>query len=188
MILRGLDVMRVVAGKYRHRLISFPNDSHVRPTKDRIREALFSALGDLEGLNILDLYAGSGAMGIEALSRNALHATFVDNNSLSIKVIKENIKSLGINNAEILYKNDLDALEMFKKENRLFDLVILDPPYQEGKYIEIISYLINNNLLSNNARIVTECNYELDFNSLDFKKIKTYHYGEIIINVLYLSI
>lgn len=109
-------------------------------------------------------------MGIEALSRNALHATFVDNNSLSIKVIKENIKSLGINNAEILYKNDLDALEMFKKENSLFDLVILDPPYQEGKYIEIISYLINNNLLSNNARIVTECNYELDFNSLSFKK------------------
>ena len=180
--------MRIVAGKYRHRLISFPLDPHVRPTKDRIREALFSALGDLSHLNVLDLYAGTGAMGIEALSRNALHATFVDNNPLSIKVIKENIKTLGIDNAEILFKNDVDALELFKNENRLFDLVILDPPYQEGKYNEIISYLINNNLLASDARIVTECNHELDFSNYDFKKIKTYHYGEIIINVLYLSI
>ena len=83
--------MRIVGGKYRHRLISFPDDmAHTRPTKDRVREAVFSALGDINGYRVLDLYAGSGAMGIEALSRGAKHATFVDISPLAIKTIKAN--------------------------------------------------------------------------------------------------
>ena len=71
--------MRIVGGKYRHRLISFPDDANqTRPTKDRVREAIFSALGDISHARVLDLYAGSGAMGLEALSRGASHITFVD--------------------------------------------------------------------------------------------------------------
>ena len=93
--------MRIVGGKYRHRLISFPDDmAHTRPTKDRIREAVFSALGDINGYRVLDLYAGSGAMGIEALSRGAKHATFVDVSALAIKTIKDNITSLKIDPSE----------------------------------------------------------------------------------------
>ena len=78
--------MRIVGGKYRHRLINYPNDmEHTRPTKDRVREAIFSALGDISGARTLDLYAGSGAMGLEALSRGASHITFVDISPLAIK-------------------------------------------------------------------------------------------------------
>ena len=87
--------MRIVGGKYRHRLISFPDDmAHTRPTKDRIREAVFSALGDISGYRVLDLYAGSGAMGIEAISRGAKHCYFVDKNNIAINCVKENLNSL----------------------------------------------------------------------------------------------
>lgn len=181
--------MRIVAGKYRHREIIYPNDvEHIRPTKDRIREALFSALGPLDNLYILDLYAGSGAMGIEALSRGAKEATFVDNNKIAIKTIKDNIASLKIDNADVLFMNDFEALELFKNQNKKFDLIILDPPYKKGQYIEVIKYIMDNKLINNHARIVTEADYEIDFSSLTLEKRKEYRYGEIIINVLHLSI
>lgn len=178
--------MRIVSGKYRHRLIEYPEDSlHIRPTKDRIREALFSALGNLNGLNVLDLYAGSGAMGIEALSRDALHCSFVDNNPIAIKTIKNNINNLKIDNAEILFLNAQEALDKFKKENRIFDLIILDPPYALGDYEGNIFFILDNNLINKGSRIVTECNRELDFSKFKYEKIKSYRYGEIFVNVLY---
>jgi len=179
--------MRIVAGKYRHRQIIYPDDaSHIRPTKDRIREALFSALGDINGLIVLDLYAGSGAMGIEALSRGAKHCTFVDNNKLAYQVTKNNLINLGITDYELIFDEDVNALHLFKDKNYIFDLVILDPPYKSESYLEVISYLINNKLLNDNARIVTECNRALDFTSLNLKRQKEYRYGEIMVNVLYL--
>lgn len=179
--------MRIVAGKYRHREIIYPDDSlHIRPTKDRIREALFSALGPLDNLLVLDLYSGSGAMGIEAISRGANKCIFVDNNKTAYHVTKENINNLGITNYELLFMNDFDALEKLKNNNVSFDLVILDPPYKSETYIEVISFLINNKMMKESARIVTECNHSLDFSSLSIKKIKEYHYGEININILYL--
>ena len=139
--------MRIVGGKYRHRLISFPDDAeHTRPTKDRVREAIFSALGDINGYRVLDLYAGSGAMGLEALSRGAGHATFVDISALAIKSIKENVTSLKIpeNEYEIIRNKDVLAIESFKQKELQFDLVILDPPYEEGKYEDIVNQLFNN--------------------------------------------
>lgn len=179
--------VRVVAGKYRHRLLIYPDDAaHIRPTKDRIREAVFSSLGPLYGLKVLDLYSGSGAMAIEALSREAEFAYLVDNSKIAISTINKNIANLGINNAKVLFLSDFEALEQFKKEGIKFDLIFLDPPYKEGKYEEVISYLLNNNLLNPNARIVTECDHDLDFYLFTFKKIKTYQYGEIKVNVLHL--
>ena len=179
--------MRIVAGKYRHRLIEYPDDaSHIRPTKDRIREALFSSLGNLEGLTVLDLYAGSGAMGIEALSRGADKCVFVDISPLANKVIKKNISNLGITNYELLYTSDFNALEMFKEKGYKFDLVILDPPYKSEDYTKVIEYLINNELCTPHARIVTECNHALDFSMIKVERNKEYHYGEIRLNVLYL--
>ena len=180
--------MRIVAGKYRHRLISYPDDAeHIRPTKDRIREALFSSLGDITSLVVLDLYAGSGALAIEALSRGASKAYLVDNSKIALSTIKKNISYLGIDNIEILFMNDFDALESFKNKNIKFDLVLLDPPYQKGEYIKVINYLIDNHLCNSNARVVTECNYELDFSSINnIRNIKQHRYGEIIVNVLYL--
>ena len=174
--------MRIVGGKYRHRLISFPDDmAHTRPTKDRIREAIFSALGDINGYRVLDLYAGSGAMGIEALSRGAKHATFVDISSLAIKTIKDNISSLKIpeNEYEIIKNKDVNAIESFKQNSKQFDLVILDPPYEQGEYEKIVELLCNNSLLSENAIIVMEANRLVKLENIEYQKNKEYHYGEI---------
>ena len=179
--------MRIVAGKYRHRLIEYPDDAlHIRPTKDRIREALFSALGDISSLDVLDLYSGSGAMGIEALSRDASKCIFVDNNKVAYRTTLNNLNNLNIQNYEFLFMDDFKALETLKDKGYKFDIVILDPPYKSETYIEVINYLINNGLMKNNARIITECNRALDFSSLNLKNVKEYRYGEIFVNILYL--
>ena len=176
--------MRIVGGKYRHRLISFPDDmAHTRPTKDRIREAVFSALGDINGYRVLDLYAGSGAMGIEALSRGASHATFVDISPLAIKTIEDNITSLKIDNNEyeIIKNKDINAIEVFKQKGIQFDLVILDPPYELGEYEKIVELLLNNSLLSEHAIIVMEANRQITLENIDYQKNKEYHYGDITV-------
>ena len=142
--------MRVIAGIYRHRLLKWPDDvKHIRPTKDRIREAIFGALGDINGFTCLDLYSGSGAMGIEAISRGASKAIFVDISPVALSVTKENLKSLGIPSqvASVYALEDKQAIKKLSEEGYQFDLIILDPPYQEGKYEEIIYLLKDNKLL-----------------------------------------
>ena len=179
--------MRIVGGKYRHRQIIYPDDAnHTRPTKDRVREAIFSALGDISNARVLDLYAGSGAMGIEALSRGASHCVFVDISLNAIKVIKENIKNLKIPESEyeVIKNKDINALEIFKSNNYKFDLVILDPPYEEGQYEEILKGMIDKELLNDNAIIVMESNRPIELENIDYQKNKEYHYGEIMVNIL----
>ena len=173
--------MRIVGGKYRHRLIVYPDDAtHTRPTKDRVREAIFSAVGDITNYNVLDLYAGSGAMGIEALSRGASHCVFVDNSVIAIKTIKENVANLKIPNEEyeIIKNRDLIALDLLKQK---FDLIILDPPSEEGQYEMIVDLLKQKDLLSENAIIVMEANRPIILENIDYKKNKEYHYGEIMV-------
>ena len=173
--------MRIVGGKYRHRLIVYPDDAtHTRPTKDRVREAIFSAVGDITNYNVLDLYAGSGAMGIEALSRGASHCVFVDNSVIAIKTIKENVTNLKIPNEEyeIIKNRDLIALDLLQQK---FDLIILDPPYEEGQYEMIVGLLKEKDLLSENAIIVMEANRPIILENIDYKRNKEYHYGEIMV-------
>ena len=176
--------MRIVGGKYRHRIIIYPDDAtHTRPTKDRVREAIFSAIGDISGARVLDLYAGSGAMGIEALSRGASHATFVDISPIAIKVIKDNINNLKIDSSdyEIIKNKDLNALEYLKEKNQKFDLIILDPPYEEGQYEMIVDQMNKDGLLGDNCIIVMEANRPIKLETIDYIKNKEYHYGEIMV-------
>ena len=173
--------MRIVGGKYRHRLIVYPDDAtHTRPTKDRVREAIFSAIGDISNYNVLDLYAGSGAMGIEALSRGASHCVFVDSSLIAIKTIKENVSNLKIpeNEYEIIKNRDLVAIDSFKEK---FDLIILDPPYEEGQYETIVNLLKEKDLISDNAIIIMEANRPIVLENIDYKKNKEYHYGDIMV-------
>lgn len=174
--------MRIVGGKYRHRQIIYPNDmEHTRPTKDRIREAIFSAIGDIDGFDALDLYAGSGAMGLEALSRGAKKCAFVDVSNVAIKTIKDNISNLKINNEEYLLikDKDINALETFKNNNQKFDLVFLDPPYEQGDYQGIVNLLIKNELLKENYILVIEANRDANLENIDYNKKRDYHYGDI---------
>ena len=176
--------MRIVGGKYRHRNIIYPDDVvHTRPTKDRVREAIFSALSDISNARVLDLYAGSGAMGIEALSRGASYCTFVDISPIAIKVIKENIANLKINESEyeIIKNKDINALDYLKQKGEKFDLVILDPPYEEGQYEAIVDKMNNDGLLNENAVIVMEANRPIKLENIDYQKNKEYHYGEIMV-------
>lgn len=180
--------MRIVGGLYRHRLIAWPDDAeHIRPTKDRVREAIFSALGDLSHRSVLDLYAGSGAMGLEALSRGASIATFVDDSPIAIETIKKNTKSLNIplESQRILAISDKKALLLFASEGQRFDLIILDPPYREGQYNELVNDILGNNLLSDDGIIVIESDQNIVLSQESWRKRKDYHYGEIKVTILW---
>lgn len=178
--------MRIVGGIYKRRLITYPDDAlHIRPTKDRIREAIFSAIGDLTDFVGLDLYSGSGAMGIEGLSRGCKFMTFVDNNKVAVSTTKNNIDNLKITNAEVLFKNDFTALDLFVKEKRRFDVVFLDPPYKEGKYEEILDILFKNDLLSEHAIIVMESDRFIEVDDSLISKRRDYKYGEIKVAILW---
>ena len=178
--------MRVVGGIYRSRLLEWPDDvKHIRPTKDRIREAIFNAVGDLTNCVALDLYAGSGAMGIEALSRNAKKCYFVDINPVAIKTTKKNIDNLHINNAELLGISDIQALDKLAKDNVKLDIVFIDPPYKEGKYQEVMDLLISHNLLNENAIIVFEADRDIIIDESCYEKRRDYKYGEIKVAILW---
>lgn len=180
--------MRIVGGIYRSRSISWPSDViNIRPTKDRIREAIFSALGDITDLKVLDLYSGSGAMGIEAISRGASYCSFVDNNKIANKTIVDNIKTLAIplNKYEVLFVNDYEALNGFVHNKTTFDLIILDPPYKTGEYERVLSFIIEHGLLSNNGIIVLESDKIIDYKKHEWKKSKDYFYGHTIISILW---
>lgn len=123
--------MRVIGGRFGGRRLSAPRGRATRPTPERVREAVFSILADVRGETVLDLYAGSGAMAIEAISRGARHATLVDSSSAAITAIRRNVETLGIG-AEVLQQRALSFLRNAEIYGRQYDLVFLDPPYSQA--------------------------------------------------------
>jgi 16S rRNA (guanine(966)-N(2))-methyltransferase RsmD len=124
--------VRVIAGKLGGRTLVAPPGASTRPTSDRVREALFSILGNLEGTDALDLYAGTGALGIEAVSRGAASATFVEQARLALRALRQNIEQLGIGHATRVLPMSVErALAAMPWGPRAFDVVFMDPPYAE---------------------------------------------------------
>ena len=128
--------MRVVGGKYKSRLIVYPKG--IRPTKDNVKEALFNILAKcVKGARVLDLFAGSGAIGIEALSRDAGRVVFADTSKSCTDCIDKNIRSLDedaiFDNISILTKDIHQAIKHLSKEKEQFDIIFIDPPYNKGK-------------------------------------------------------
>jgi 16S rRNA (guanine966-N2)-methyltransferase len=121
--------MRVIAGTYGGRRLQAPPGADTRPTADRVREALFSALGDVSDVTVLDLFAGSGALGIEALSRGAAEATFVDKAPAAIRAVWSNLEALGAE-ATVVRAEARRFLGGASRSGRTYDLVFLDPPYR----------------------------------------------------------
>ena len=123
---------RIVAGSARGRRLRTPTGQRTRPTADRVREALFSALesalGSLEGLRVLDLYAGSGAVGLEALSRGAGHTLLVEADARAARVIRDNVRTLGLPGAEVR-AGKAEQIVRTAPPSEPYDLVFLDPPY-----------------------------------------------------------
>lgn len=175
--------MRIVAGKYRHRLIDYPDINITRPTMDKVREALMSAIGpSIYNRVVLDLFAGSGALGLESLSRGARKCYFIDNSKASINVIKSNISKLKIEEeTHVEFTNYKDFL--IRNQNLKFSLVFLDPPYKNKEvYDEVISLMLEKEMLSDNAIMVLESDIELG-NKEGFKSYRHYKYGTVHVNI-----
>jgi len=125
--------VRIVAGSRKGARIAAPPGLATRPTGDRVREAAFSLIGPLDGATVLDLYAGSGALGLEALSRGAASATFVESDRAACRVISENLVKLGFTGARVACA---DAVWTLRGETRSYDLVLVDPPYEQWAELE----------------------------------------------------
>jgi 16S rRNA (guanine966-N2)-methyltransferase len=148
--------MRVIAGEYRGRPLVAPRGQATRPTSDRVREALFSILGDaVTGARVLDLFAGSGALAIEALSRGAASATLVDSATTAIEAIRRNLQALGIE-AEVVRRPALRWLEAARRDARQYDLVFVDPPYRQAGTLGRELPAALGPILAAGARVVAE--------------------------------
>ena len=153
--------MRVIAGKFRSRTLNTLPGTETRPTYDRLKETLFNVLHSANRLNdarFLDLFAGSGAIGIEAISRGAASAHFVENNRKAARVIRENLQSLGIDDeATLLECTVVEALRELDDTGAQFDLLFLDPPYaMQGAYLQTFRLLDASSLLAPEAIVIAE--------------------------------
>ncbi|MBO7703767.1 MAG: 16S rRNA (guanine(966)-N(2))-methyltransferase RsmD [Solobacterium sp.] len=157
--------MRIIAGTRGSRRIEAPVGKDTRPTLDKVREAVFSSLGGFfEGGAVLDLYAGSGAIGLEALSRGMDQAVFVEPSRKARDVILRNIEALQFQEeSRILPMKAAQAVRQLTEEGRKFDLVYLDPPYAKQENEEILTDLVNGNLLNPGAVCVVESLKEEQF-------------------------
>ena len=151
--------MRIIGGKYRGRIIKMPKGISVRPTQDRVREAIFNIIREIiPESRILDLYAGSGAFGIEALSRGAKEAIFVDNSLSCIKTIRSNLSILDENNtsSQVLKIDALKAISRLGEEKGKFDIIFLDPPYHKDIAKNTLIKLDACDILSQRSFVIAE--------------------------------
>jgi 16S rRNA (guanine(966)-N(2))-methyltransferase RsmD len=149
--------MRVIAGTCKGRRLVAPKGSRTRPALDRIKESVFSILFKVDAQTVLDLFAGSGSVGIEALSRGAAHATFVENDSAALRAITSNIISCGFEDRSTIMKQDVTrALNKLDKKKASFDLIFVDPPYSKGLVNKTLVKLGSSNLAHEGSRIIVE--------------------------------
>lgn len=151
--------LRIIGGQWRSRFLPFPDVEGLRPTTDRIRETLFNWLQPVvHGARVLDVFAGSGALGFEALSRGAANVTLIERNASAARCLQENSKTLNTTNAQVIQGDALQKLAQFKDP---FDLIFLDPPFSKGLLPECIDLIDKNGLLSDHGWIYIESEQDL---------------------------
>ncbi len=173
--------MRVVAGEHRGQRLTAPRRAGTRPTADRVREALFSILGRVTNLRVLDLYAGSGALGIEALSRGAAQATFVDSDPASIRAVRDNLERLGLE-ARVFRADVLSFLRGAARHGDRWDLVLLDPPYRLAPRLGQALGPLLAPVLEAGARIVCESSAKHPLR-MDLPLLTERRYGDTLVAV-----
>jgi 16S rRNA (guanine966-N2)-methyltransferase len=171
-------MMRVIAGRYKGRNIICPKGGDVRPTTDRVKEAMFGVLQfQIEGKRVLDAFAGSGALGIEALSRGAAHVDFIEKNPLCLHALAENLKMIDNMDRYRVYKGDtLSLLPALDK----YDLLLLDPPYDAEYYDKVLRIAHESGNMERGAMVAMECRRKFAFlQPLEYNFTKRKDYGDI---------
>lgn len=170
--------MRINSGRFKYRKLEIPESA--RPTTEKVREAVFSMLiGKVEGATVLDLFAGSGSLGLEALSRGAEFCVFNEGDRKNYKILKNNIANCKADEISSTYNNDFRKALILA--NREFDIIFVDPPYREGYYGEVFELVEEYGLLADGGVIVAEHlnDNELSDNLLGFSRTKHKRYGTI---------
>ena len=174
--------MRVITGTARGRRLQTLEGNDVRPTTDKVKEAVFSSIQfDIEDRRVLDLFAGSGQLGIEALSRGASHATFIDLNPDAINVIKANVKATDFEDKSTIRRSD--CFSFLASTNEEFDIVFLDPPYREGLLQKTLAAATN--IVSDYGIIICErpTDIELPVSIDGFVEKKQLKFGKILVSI-----
>ncbi|HEU4659012.1 MAG TPA: 16S rRNA (guanine(966)-N(2))-methyltransferase RsmD [Capillimicrobium sp.] len=172
--------MRVIAGAYGGRRLVAPPGRDTRPTSDRVREALFSILGPLDGERVLDLFAGSGALGIEALSRGAAEATFVERAPAALRALRGNLEALGAS-ARVVARDARVFIRDAKAAGDTYDLVFLDPPYRDAAGLGPVLDLAP--LLASGGRAVSESDRRAPLELPGLEVTDERRYGDTLIRI-----
>ncbi|WP_223700343.1 16S rRNA (guanine(966)-N(2))-methyltransferase RsmD [Sutcliffiella deserti] len=179
--------MRVVSGKLKGRQLKAVPGMNTRPTTDKVKESVFNIIGPyFDGGLALDLFGGSGSLGIEALSRGIDKVIFVDKDGKAIQTIKQNIEAFNLESSVEIYRNDAArALNALQKREVAFDLILLDPPYKRHQLEDLIHKISDYQLLSKEGLIMAEHSKEVEL-PVDlgtFTRTKQEHYGLTVISV-----
>ena len=169
--------MRVITGTARGRRLKTPEGMDIRPTTDNVKESVFNILQfDIEGRRVLDLFAGTGQLGIECLSRGAREVVFIDQSRDAVKIVKENLKACGFS-APVLQQDALSYLGACGK----FDLIFVDPPYDAGLYKPVLEKINLIDILSEGGIILCESRRETEMPDMQapYLKRKEYRYGKV---------
>ncbi len=169
--------MRVITGTARSRRLKTPENYDIRPTTDNVKESLFNIIQfDIEGRRVLDLFAGTGQLGIECLSRGAESAVFVDESREAVKIVKENLKTCGMS-ATVM---QMDA-RSFLRSCGSFDLIFVDPPYDSDLYGEVLEIINSVDILSDGGIIICEArrDRQLPEMTAPYEKQREYVYGKV---------
>jgi 16S rRNA (guanine966-N2)-methyltransferase len=149
--------LRIITGEFKGRFIAAPKTELTRPTTDRVRESIFNYLSNkisFDGISVLDLYAGSGSLGLEALSRGAASAVFIEKNFTPEKTLRENIKSLGLDHRARVVKTSV--VSFCKLQETPFDLIFADPPFFEDDIYDAIALVKERGLIADNGIMIIE--------------------------------
>lgn len=176
--------MRVITGTARGIQLKTPEGMVTRPTTDRVKEAMFSIIHfDIPGARVLDLFGGTGQLGIEAISRGAKHAVFVDAGEPACRLIKENLKKTKLEGQGRVVRSDY--LEFLSRCRESFDIILLDPPYAEVFLENALKKITEIDILAENGIIVTErpLGKELPWEFAGFDRSKDYKYGNTLVTI-----
>ena len=176
--------MRVITGTARGRRLKEPADMEQRPTTDKVKESLFNIIQfDIAGRQVLDLFAGTGQLGIEALSRGAQHATFVDCSNKAVALVKENLRRTGLEAQASVLRGDWK--EALRRSEEKYDVIFLDPPYDTELLKNALRQIADIDILSGNGIIACESRADAVLPQLDapYEQVSQHKYGKIMLTI-----